>query len=66
MKFIEWLEEQIGKLSNFLNNTKEDLQQFDEKVQREIEKYQNKQCGKACATGISIGILLSAIVHYIF
>jgi chloramphenicol O-acetyltransferase len=66
MKLIEWLEEQIGRFTNFLSDAKEDVQKFDDHVQEEIEKYNNKQCGKAAIVGFAIGLLFSLLMHEIF
>jgi hypothetical protein len=66
MKLIEWLEEQIGRFTNFLSDAKEDVQKFDDHVQEEIEKYNNKQCGKAAIVGFGIGLLFSVLLQKIF
>lgn len=62
MKFIEWLEIQVGRFTNFLSDAKEDVQNFDDHVQAEIEKYNNKQCGKAAIVGFCIGLLLGLLL----
>ncbi len=66
MKFIEWIEVQVGRFTNFLGDAKEDIQKFDEHIQGEIEKYNNKQCGKAAIVGFVLGLLLAAVVDRIF
>ena len=66
MKFIEWLETQIGRFTNFLGDAKEDIQKFDDHVQEEIEKYRNKQCGKAAIAGFTLGLFVAAVVDRIF
>lgn len=66
MKLIEWIEEQIGRFTNFLGDAKEDIQKFDDHVQGEIEKYNNKQCGKAAIVGFVIGLLVAALIAEIF
>lgn len=65
MKAIEWIEQQIGRFTNFLSDAKEDLQAFDEHVQDEIIKYRNKQCTKAFLVGLAIGVAVYAIVDRI-
>ena len=66
MKLITWLEETIGRFTNFLSDAKEDIQEFDDHVQGEIEKYRNKQCGKAAIVGFTLGLLVAAVVDRIF
>ena len=66
MKLITWLEETIGRFTNFLSDAKEDIQKFDDHVQGEIEKYRNKQCGKAAIVGFTLGLLVAAVVDRIF
>lgn len=66
MKFIEWLETQVGRFTNFLSDAKEDIQNFDEHIQGEIVKYNNKQCGKAAIVGFCVGVLLFALLDRIF
>ena len=66
MKIIEWLEIQVGRFTNFLSDAKEDVQKFDDHVQEEIEKYNNKQCGKAAIVGFGIGLLFSVLLQEIF
>lgn len=61
MKLIEWIELQVGRFTNFLSDAKEDLVAFDEHVQAEIVKYNNKQCGKAAIVGAVIGALLVSL-----
>ena len=61
MKFIEWLELQVGRFANFLSNAKEDLSAFDTHVQEEIIKYNNKQCGKSAIVGAVIGALVVSL-----
>lgn len=61
MKFIEWIELQVGRFTNFLSDAKEDIASFDEHVQAEIVKYNNKQCGKAAIVGAVIGALLVSL-----
>lgn len=51
-----WIETQIGRFMNFLMDAKEDIADFDEHVQDEIAKYNNKQCGKAAIVGVIIGV----------
>ena len=62
MKFIIYLEEQVGRFTNFLTDAKEDIQEFDEHVQNEIEKYNNKQCGKAAIVGFAIGLFVAVVI----
>lgn len=62
MKFIDWLEKQAVRFTNFLNTAREDLIAFDEHQREEIEKYCNKQCEKAALTGIGVGLLFAAIL----
>lgn len=66
MKLIEFLEIQIGRLANFLSDAQEDIKKFDEHAQGEIEKYRNKQCGKAAIVGFATGLLIAAVVDRIF
>lgn len=66
MKLTTWLEETIGRFTNFLSDAKEDIQEFDDHVQGEIEKYRNKQCGKAAIVGFALGLLVAAVVDRIF
>lgn len=66
MKLIEWIEEQIGRFTNFLSDAKDDIQKFDDHVQGEIEKYNNKQCGKAAIVGFVIGLLVAALIAEFF
>lgn len=66
MKIIEWLEIQVGRFTNFLSDAKEDVQKFDDHIQEEIEKYNNKQCGKAAIVGFGIGLLFSILLQEIF
>lgn len=53
---LNWIETQIGRFMNFLMDAKEDIADFDEHVQEEIAKYNNKQCGKAAIVGTIIGV----------
>ncbi len=66
MDFIEWLEIQVGRFTNFLSDAKEDIQKFDDHVQTEIEKYRNKQCGKAAIVGFVAGLVLPLVIGKIF
>ena len=66
MKLITWLEIQVGRFTNFLGDAKEDIQKFDDHVQDEIEKYNNKQCGKAAIVGFAIGLLVAAVIVEFF
>lgn len=59
---MEWLMKQIDRLANFLFDAKEDLQAFDEHVQQEIVKYKNRQCTKAFAVGVAIGVIVYALL----
>lgn len=66
MKLIEFFETQVGRFTNFLSDAKEDIQDFDEHVQGEIVKYNNKQCGKAAIVGFTLGLVFAAVVDRIF
>ena len=66
MKLITWLEIQVGRFTNFLSDAKEDIQKFDDHVQEEIEKYNNKQCGKAAIVGFALGLLVAGVIDRIF
>lgn len=61
MKFIEWLEIQLGRFANFLGDAKEDVQKFDDHIQAEVEKYSNKQCGKAAIVGFVLGLVVGLL-----
>lgn len=61
MKFIEWIELQVGRFTNFLSDAKEDIASFDAHVQAEIIKYNNKQCGKAAIVGAVVGALFVSL-----
>lgn len=62
---MEWIEKQIGRLINFFVDAKEDLNQFDTKIQNKIAEYRNKQCGKAAIFGIVIGVIGTVAVEKI-
>lgn len=62
MKIIEWLELQVGRFANFLGDAKEDIQKFDDHIQEEIEKYSNRQCGRAVIVGFVIGLCLGLLI----
>lgn len=66
MKLITWLEIQVGRFTNFLSDAKDDIQKFDDHVQDEIEKYNNKQCGKAAIVGFGIGLLVASVIAEFF
>ncbi|WP_298563465.1 hypothetical protein [uncultured Phascolarctobacterium sp.] len=68
-KIFAWIEEQLGRLANFCSDAIEDLKaadeklcekldELDDKARAEIKKYNNRQCGKAVAVGIVVGVLL--------
>lgn len=61
-----WIEEQIGKLINFIVGAKEDLHEFDEKMQEKIAKYHNKECGKAAIFGAIIAVAATLAVEALF
>lgn len=63
---FQWIEEQIGRLTNFCEDAKEDIEAFDEHVQEEIVKYSNKQCGKATIIGCIIGVVVATIAFKLF
>lgn len=62
---FNWVNEQVGRLINFFLDAKEDIADFDEHVQAEIAKYNNKQCGKAAIVGIILGIAATLAVQAI-
>lgn len=66
MKLLNWISTQIGRFTNFLSDAQEDIKKFDEHAQGEIEKYRNKQCGKAAIVGFVTGLLIAAVVDRIF
>lgn len=59
---MEWLMKQIDRLASFLFDAKEDIQAFDEHIQEEVVKYKNKQCIKAFAVGLAIGVVIYALL----
>lgn len=61
-----WIEEQIGRFTNFLSDAKEDIAALDEKLQEKVIKYRNKQCGKAAIFGIVIGVAATFALQTIF
>lgn len=65
-KIIEWIEVQVGRFTNFLSTAKEDLKEFDEKTQKKIKEYNNKQCGRAAIFGAVIGAFLGVAVSRLF
>lgn len=60
------IEEQIGRLTNFLSDAQEDIAALDEKLQEKVIKYRNKQCGKAAIFGIVIGVAATFALQAIF
>lgn len=62
MELLNWLEVQVGRFTNFLSDAKEDLAAFDEHTREEIEKYRNKQCGKAAIAGLVVGVLVGGVI----
>lgn len=63
---MEWLLEQIVRLTNFLSSASEDIEDFTVNVQNRIEKYRNKQCGKACIFGIVVGAVALLVLQAVF
>lgn len=63
---FSWIEEQIGRLTNFLSDAQEDIAALDEKLQEKVIKYRNKQCGKAAIFGIVIGVAATFALQAIF
>lgn len=63
---FSWIEEQIGRLTNFLSDAQEDIAALDEKLQEKVIKYRNKQCGKAAIFGIVIGVAATFALQTIF
>ena len=62
---MEWLLEQIGRLTNFLSSASEDIEDFTVNVQNRIEKYRNFwnrswSCGASCFAG---GFFLNYIIN---
>ena len=58
---MEWLLEQIGRLTNFLSSASEDIEDFTVNVQNRIEKY-----GKACIFGIVVGAVALLVLQAVF
>ena len=58
---MEWLLEQIGRLTNFLSSASEDIEDFTVNVQNRI-----KQCGKACIFGIVVGAVALLVLQAVF